>query len=53
MNPEYVEVMNVKVGAGSRTLYVDLKENPDGTRFLSISEVRASKERVRSRIHPR
>lgn len=50
MDREYVEVLNVKVGAGSRTLYVDLKENPDGTRFLSISEVRASKTRERSRI---
>jgi hypothetical protein len=40
----------VIVPAGSRTLYLDLKQNDDKTRFLSISEVRGSDPNRRSRI---
>ena len=49
MTPEYTEIISVRVKAGSRTLYVDLKETPDGSRFLSISEVKHGAD-VRSRI---
>jgi len=49
MTAEYVEIMSVRVEAGSRTLYVDLKQNQDGSRFLSISEVNREGD-ARSRI---
>jgi len=49
MTAQYVEVMSVRVDAGSRTLYVDLKQNADGSRFVSISEVRRDAD-ARSRI---
>lgn len=44
------EIMNIKVAAGSRTLYLELTENADSTRFLSISEVRSGSCGERSRI---
>ena len=49
MTAQYVEVMSVRVDAGSRTLYVDLKQNADGSRFVSISEVKRDGD-ARSRI---
>jgi hypothetical protein len=49
MTAEYTEIMSVRVDAGSPTLYVDLKQNPDASRFLSISEVKHGPD-VRSRI---
>ena len=49
MTPEYTEIMSVRVEAGSRTLYVDLNQNPDASRFLSISEVKHGPD-PRSRI---
>ena len=50
MSADYREVMSVRVDAGSRTLYVDLKENTDGSKFLSISEVKRHGDEARSRI---
>ncbi|NQU25203.1 MAG: DUF3276 family protein [Candidatus Nealsonbacteria bacterium] len=50
MSADFKEVMSVRVDAGSRTLYVDLKENPDGSKFLSISEVKRHGHEARSRI---
>ena len=50
MSLKFIEVMNVRIPAGSRTLYLDLGQNEDGTRFLSISEVRGSGPAERSRI---
>jgi hypothetical protein len=47
MSSKSREILNIRISAGSRTLYVDLKEKEDGTRFLSISEVRRSSERDR------
>lgn len=43
MNAKATEIMNIKISAGSRRLYLDLKENADGSRFLSMSEVRADR----------
>jgi hypothetical protein len=34
------EIINIKVSAGSRTIYLDVKEQEDGSRFLSIREVK-------------
>lgn len=50
MSGDFNEVMSVRVEAGSRTLYVDLKENADGSKFLSISEVKRTACKARSRI---
>lgn len=50
MNLKPSEIMNVKIPAGSRTLYLDLKQSKDGSKFLSISEVRGSSTSERSRI---
>lgn len=50
MNAKATEIMNIKISAGSRRLYLDLKENADGSRFLSMSEVRADRGGERSRI---
>lgn len=50
MGKTFREIMNVRLSAGSRTLYLDLAENENGTKFLSISEVRASESDKRSRI---
>ena len=50
MSPDFREVMSVRVEAGSRSLYVDLKENADGSKFLSISEVKRNGRDGRSRI---
>jgi len=50
MSRNFSEIMNVKIPAGSRILYLDLAQNKDGTKFLSISEVRESNKNQRSRI---
>ena len=50
MSGGYREVMSVRVEAGSRTIFVDLKQNPDGSRFVSLSEVKRDEPDVRSRI---
>ncbi len=50
MSRDHTEVMNIKVRAGSRTLYVDVKENAGGGRFVSLRELRAGAEDERSRI---
>jgi len=34
------EIINIEVSAGSRTIYLDVKEQEDGSRFLSIREVK-------------
>ena len=50
MSHDFGEILNIKVPAGSRTLYIDLKQGADGTRCVSISEVSRSDDRERSRI---
>lgn len=50
MKSKFTEIMNIRIAAGSRTLFVDLKENADSTRFLSISEVPSGGSGKRSRI---
>lgn len=50
MSTKFSEILSVKLPAGSRTLYLDLKQCTDGSRFLSISEVPHSGSRQRSRI---
>src|SRR5688572_25563781 len=48
MSPKSGELMNLKVPAGSRTFYLDLKQDDDGGRYLSISEIdRRGKDRSR------
>lgn len=39
MSSEFGELMNLEVPAGSRTFYLDLKQDDDGGRYLSISEI--------------
>jgi hypothetical protein len=39
MSLKFGELMNLKVPAGSRTFYLDLKQDDDGGRYLSISEI--------------
>jgi len=50
MSADFKEIMSVRIDAGSRTLYVDLKENADGSKFLSISELKRGDGDARSRI---
>jgi len=50
MSRDYREVMSVRVEAGSRTIFVDLKQNSDGSRFVSLTEVKRDESDVRSRI---
>jgi len=49
MSPKFGELLNLKVAAGSRTFYLDLKQDDDGGRYLSISEF-DRRGRDRSRI---
>jgi hypothetical protein len=50
MSSEFTEVMNVKVRAGSKTYYIAVGQHADGSRFVSLSEVRGGAEGERSRI---
>jgi len=50
VKPGITEIMNIKLAAGSRTLYIDLKQDSGGGRFLSISEVQVAGLHERSRI---
>jgi hypothetical protein len=50
MKTRFHEILSVKVPAGSRTLYLDLKQCTDGSHFLSISEVPRGGSRERSWI---
>jgi len=43
MSGDYREVFSRRVRAGSRTLFVDVKEMPDGSHFLSLSELTRTK----------
>ena len=51
MEKAYDEVFSIRVSAGSRTVFVDVKEMPDASHFLSLSELRktetGSEERAR------
>ena len=51
MSKSFREVLSLRIPAGSRTVFVDLKKMPDGSHFLSLSEVkraeRAAEERSR------
>jgi len=42
--------MTIRIPAGSRTLYIDLKQNADGSRFLDMTQVVTSRGGERSRI---
>ncbi len=52
MSTAYREVFSLRVPAGSRTLFVDVKRMPDGSHFLSLSELARAKHAPegRSRI---
>jgi len=50
MSRDFTEVMNIKVTAGSKTYYVDVGQNVDGSRFVSLREVRGGAEGEGSRI---
>lgn len=43
MSRAYREVFSLRVPAGSRTLFVDVKKMPDGSHFLSLSELTRAK----------
>ncbi len=51
MTRAYREVFSVRIPAGSRALFVDVNKMPDGSHFLSLSELprtkRAGEERSR------
>lgn len=52
MSRAYREVFSLRVPAGSRTLFIDVKKMPDGSHFLSLSELGRAKGAAegRSRI---
>ncbi|MCK4340340.1 MAG: DUF3276 family protein [Phycisphaerae bacterium] len=49
MSRAYREVFSLRVPAGSRTLFVDVKKMPDGSHFLSLSELTRAKHATEER----
>ncbi len=44
------EIFSERIAAGSRTYYFDVKISSDGTRYLTIDEVRDSQRSTKHRV---